>query len=192
MKGGLFEMISVGEDGPKERLAGMFVRHYAPLVSLLRREFRKLSLDDARDVAQEAFVRVLKRMDAPILNEWALLCVTATRLAINVVTRDHLAASADIDAFPPLADPGPNAQAQLESRERQKLIAGAILELPPATRSCVLLRLEGHSYREIAILLKIKLDAVKSRLHYAKTRLRERLGSAMGEIDFTKDDRDDS
>ncbi len=58
----------------------------------------------------------------------------------------------------------------------------AIRELPPDLREVVILsRLEGLKYHEIAERLGIPVGTVKSRMHYAVNRLRERLNGLITE-----------
>ena len=183
-------MISGGTETPDEQFRRMFGLYYRPLVSYLMKSFRRLSLEDARDIAQEAFLRVFKSMDRGIRNERALLHVTARNLAINFITRD-LRPGIDIETVPNLADPAPDAQKTLEYNERIRQIAKAIEELPEGTRTCLLHQQSGLRYRDIAALMNISMDAVKSRLHYAVTELRQSLGDVPDPIDPTgdKDDR---
>lgn len=66
------------------------------------------------------------------------------------------------------------------TRERQALLWRAIDELPPRMRQCVLLWVDQDlKYREIAQVLDVSIDTVKSQLHQAKERLRERLGDEL-------------
>lgn len=61
--------------------------------------------------------------------------------------------------------------------ERARLFREAISTLPPGQRTCLLLRIDQDlSYREIAELLDISLEAVKARLFQGKKALRDRLG----------------
>jgi RNA polymerase sigma-70 factor (ECF subfamily) len=182
-------MIAGGQETPDEQFRRMFQLYYRPLVGYLMKSFRRLSLDDARDIAQDAFLRVFKSMDTPIRNERALLHITARRLALNAVTRD-LRSDVGIETVSGLADPASGPEANLEHQEQVERLAQAIEELPEGTRICLLHRLSGLRYREIADLLNITLDSVKSRLHYALTELKQRLGNVTDRIDLTGDEDD--
>lgn len=84
--------------------------------------------------------------------------------------------------FPP-QEPTPSRIA-LE-RERAKLLQEAMANLPPQMRQCLFLRFgQDLKYREIAELMRISLDTVKSHLHQARYRLRQELGHDFPEIDF--------
>jgi len=65
---------------------------------------------------------------------------------------------------------------ELEKKELQEKIMVAISGLPDDYRLVVVLRdLQGLSYQEIADMVGISLDALKSRLHRGRTLLRQKL-----------------
>lgn len=167
-------MIAGSTEPPDVRFRRMFNELYPRLVRSLLREFRRLSEEDARDIAQDAFVRVLKSMSDPIHNEWALLRVTARRLAINEVTRN--VPGLDLEAVPTPTDSRPDPEESLLDREMVERLADCIEALPEGTRICLLHRQSGLKYAAIAALLGVSIDAVKSRLHYAREKLRECVG----------------
>jgi len=60
--------------------------------------------------------------------------------------------------------------------EVQVRVQEALLQLPPDLRAAtVLYDIEGLSYREIATVLEIPEGTVKSRIHRARSALRDRL-----------------
>jgi RNA polymerase sigma-70 factor (ECF subfamily) len=66
--------------------------------------------------------------------------------------------------------------------ERQRVLTEAIEALPTQMRQCIILR--GHqelSYREIALVMGISVETVKSHLFQARQRLREKLNDYLGE-----------
>lgn len=68
----------------------------------------------------------------------------------------------------------PDADATLAGRRRAELLAMALRDLDPVHREVVLLRdIEELSAPEAAARLGISIDALKSRLHRARVRLRE-------------------
>jgi RNA polymerase sigma-70 factor (ECF subfamily) len=67
-------------------------------------------------------------------------------------------------------------EAVLAEERRAKLLA-ALHELPKRMRQCVLLRLHHDlKYREIAVVMKISIQTVKSQLSQAQERLSRELG----------------
>ena len=63
------------------------------------------------------------------------------------------------------------------SEERKALIHRELEKMPAQMRRCITLRVDrGLKYREIAELMQISIDTVKSHLNQAKDRLKQRLG----------------
>lgn len=162
----------------------LFGRHYDRIVRYLMAEFG-FPLEDAQDLAQEAFLRVLRSNTAYREGaEWAFIKTTAHNVAVNWI-RDRRAAkrsavNVSFDDASEVRDAAERADDALSRREeaaavRERLLR-AIACLPEGTRLCYLLRRRGHSYEEIKDMLGITIDAVKSRLHDAKRRLREDVG----------------
>lgn len=67
------------------------------------------------------------------------------------------------------------------SKEQEQKVRDFVLTLPPRMRDCMLLRMEGHKYQEIADLLLINTGAVSAHLSQARRRIAEYLGSNYGE-----------
>jgi RNA polymerase sigma-70 factor (ECF subfamily) len=71
------------------------------------------------------------------------------------------------------ADPAPSPDVALEQRERGKQLLGALQLLSEAERTVIVLRdVQGHSYEEIADILRCRVGTVKSKLNRARLRLR--------------------
>ena len=70
-----------------------------------------------------------------------------------------------------------NPLAELERKERMRLIQDAIDSLPTEQKTVLILRdIEGLSYEEITIITGNRLGTIKSRLSRARFGLKERLG----------------
>ena len=75
-----------------------------------------------------------------------------------------------------IADPSPDGEELAVIRERNDEIRRAVMELPEKMRQVVILfYTEDMKITEIAEILRISEGTVKSRLHSAKKKLRERL-----------------
>ena len=71
------------------------------------------------------------------------------------------------------------------SKEQKAQLRGAFDALPPQMRQCVLFQVEhGYKYREIALLMKISVDTVRSQLYKAREKLKVRLGEYFTGIEF--------
>jgi RNA polymerase sigma-70 factor, ECF subfamily len=142
---------------------------------------------DARDLAQEAFVRVYRAMGridtAAHLEGWLYRIVS--NLFIDMLRRRPRARIESLDApvttvkggevpreIPDTgADPAAFVDRQLAAEVQQALMA-----LHPDLRAVVVLSdIEGHAYEEIAAALRIPVGTVKSRLHRARKGLAARL-----------------
>ena len=142
---------------------------------------------DARDLSQEAFVRVyraLRRVQPGTpLESWLYRIVS--NLYIDVLRRRPRARVESLDA--PLATPrgdlmreipdaAANPEAIFEREQIDEAIQRALGLLSPELRIVVVLSdIEGLSYEEIAASLRVPLGTVKSRLHRARMSLQRRL-----------------
>jgi RNA polymerase sigma-70 factor, ECF subfamily len=130
--------------------------------------------EDADEVAQEAFVRILRGL--PKFRGDAALGTWIYRLAVNAalthVTRKPRFAGGDevIDSLPAatVAARDPGLSARLER---------ALLALPAGYRAVLVLHdIEGLSHEECAAVLGCRVGTSKSQLHKARARMRELLG----------------
>jgi len=138
---------------------------------LLRRISRiTRNRDEAEDIVQSAFVRMLEyRQRREVDSPDAFLARTAVNLALDgrrqALRRGGLSAETqDISDDSPLQDE------VFEARERLARLQAGLQKLSPRTREVFLLhRLEGLKYREIAEHLGISVSAVEK--HVAKAAL---------------------
>lgn len=80
-----------------------------------------------------------------------------------------------------LPDPARGPEDDLCSREAGEALDAAIAALPGRYREVVLLRdVEGLSTAEVAQVLGVSMDAVKSRLHRARVAVREKVAPVLG------------
>ena len=134
---------------------------------------------EAEEAAQEVFLRAHRaiadfRGDAK-LSTW--LYAIASRLCMNRLAsgeRRLLREGEETLARIPSGHASP--ADELERSERDAALHRAIAELSDERRMVVVLRdLEGLSYEEIAAALDLELGTVRSRLHRARTDLKEKL-----------------
>jgi RNA polymerase sigma-70 factor (ECF subfamily) len=144
--------------------------HQTGVVRIVQRMYGDLYL--AEDAAQEAFIRAWQHL--PRYQHQGNFRSWLYRIAINVAL-DHLRAERETVNVERLPLKGTEGRPEIaaENHERSQHVREAILALPPASRSALILReYEGLSYREIAETLKIPIGTVMSRLNYARKRLR--------------------
>ena len=165
-----------------DRFQSLYQRFYLRIVRFFVRSFH-LSEDDARDLAQDTFLRFYKAMDEYRGDaEWAFLETTARNVAYNRIRSQNAAKRrgqhVDIEDpanVPPTAPP--DYAKQQEDAIRRRQLRDAIAELSTGQRQCIELHLDGFSYEETARFLRISPDAVKSRIRDAKRGLRDQLGA---------------
>jgi RNA polymerase sigma-70 factor (ECF subfamily) len=177
--------------GEEDALAELVARWQKPVLAHVGR-FLGCSAEEARDVAQEAFLRVWRErrrwrpeaafstwLFAVVLN----LCRNQRRSAVR---RPELVPIAVDEAGDPAAALAAGATDDPYARARAGEVAAiarrALLALPENQRSAILLRrFEGMSYREIAEVLGLTESAVESLLVRARRALAEAiLGGSAG------------
>jgi RNA polymerase sigma-70 factor (ECF subfamily) len=133
--------------------------------------------EEARDIAQEAFVRVYRRLDdfdgSRSFSGWLLL--TTRNLCIDLVRRRSARPPAEDVPVGPGAEPvgeAPTALDALEAGARRGLLFRALERLTPINREIVLLKeIHGLSLEEVARALDIPVGTAKSRSSRARLEL---------------------
>lgn len=178
-------MTIVDGSGPyDERFEAIYRKYYARVW----RGFRKNSIadDEAHDLAQDSFKRLLERMDQIRNDEpWPFLASIAKTILLNRVrarsAQKRSAPMVEIDdpdlvwAEPAAAEEKDYGEREAEEARRARLVA-ALAALTESKRECLRLWIQGFQYNEIAKILNISMDAVKSRIRDAKSFLRQQLG----------------
>ena len=134
--------------------------------------------EDARDAAQEAFVRVYRQLgsfDGDRFQAWLLritrnLCLDQLRRRKTRPPLEELRAADEDDAAPTDAAPSPE-QAWL-SGVRRRVVHEALRRLNGPNREVILLKdIQGLKLGEIAGMLGLPVGTVKSRAHRARLEL---------------------
>jgi RNA polymerase sigma-70 factor (ECF subfamily) len=176
------QLAQAGDDPARDELA-RYCRHTAYVFALAGCRDRL----DAQDLAQETVLRVFTaldrlRADRP-LRPWLLQIVRnlmRDRWRRRRVRRLEVPAGSP-DVIPEPADPTSCPEAAAARRELQRTVWRAVSGLPARDREVLTLRdYLDLSYDEIAATLGIPRGTVMSRLHRARSHLREAL-TANGE-----------
>jgi RNA polymerase sigma-70 factor (ECF subfamily) len=134
---------------------------------------------EAEELAQEVFLRVHRAVGEfrgeSKLSTW--LYAIASRLCLNrLASGERRIARHGEATLARLASSENSPVEEVEKSELETALHRAITELNDERRIVVVLRdLEGLSYEEIAAALDLELGTVRSRLHRARTDLREKL-----------------
>lgn len=161
-------------------------RHLRPAVALALQITRRL--EDAEDVAQEAFHRMVRALaDYDPGRAFAPWFYTIVRN----VGRSHVEGRGRRRRLLPvesLAEDPPAAAGAADHGARGRDLHRALAVLPEMQRLCVrLCHLEGFTSREAGAMLGISEGTVRTHLHRARGSLRELLGEARtGEVSWPR------
>ena len=183
------EFVARARGGDREAFGWLVERHQDRVYGLAFR-LCKGDRDRAEELAQEAFLRALKGLQAfrgeAAFSTWMHRIVLnlhsneASTLASHARRRQLSLSSSRHD------DEAPHLEVAAPSRRPEELVAEAELiermraafdDLDEPRRIAVLLRdVEGRSYEEIAELLDVPIGTVRSRLARAREELSKKLG----------------
>jgi RNA polymerase sigma factor (sigma-70 family) len=140
--------------------------HDATLKAHLRRSFP--GLRDVEDVVQESYLRIWRaRARQPIESARAFLFQVARRVALDLVRKERnspVAAVSEVVYLRAVTE-APSAVDAVSLREKVKLLADALVALPPRSRQIVMLcKFEGRLRREVADELGISEKTVDEHL----------------------------
>jgi len=136
--------------------------------------------EDAEDAVQEAFLHAYRALHRFLPDQafGAWLHRIVANAALDITRRRKVR---DADELPetvasPFRDPA-------ESSELRRRLQEALDTLPPRQRAVIVLHdVEGFKHAEIGITLGIPEGTARSDLHYARSQLREVLGSVRSEL----------
>ncbi len=176
------DLVTRWKAGDESAFESLIRRHEGRVFGLLMRMLG--NREDAEDVAQEAFLSLHRhghrfRHDSRFSTFVYRVAANAALNRRRTLGRKNArirklqtrqAAGDDLPATP--RDP----ESAVFGAEVQVRVQDALLQLPPDLRAAtVLYDIEGLSYREIAVVLDIPEGTVKSRIHRARSALRDRL-----------------
>jgi RNA polymerase sigma-70 factor (ECF subfamily) len=132
--------------------------------------------EDARDLSQEAFVKVYQARarfdDERPFYPW--LYRVLRNHCLNFLRRGRVEVSLDdANTHREIASPQSTALEELESDERRRIVRAAVARLSEDHREIIVLKnFKDCSYKEISEILEIPIGTVMSRLFYARQALR--------------------
>ncbi|HJL16240.1 MAG TPA: RNA polymerase sigma factor [Sandaracinaceae bacterium LLY-WYZ-13_1] len=183
------ELLRRFNEGDAEAFEVLVRRYERPLYNFILRSVRRR--DRADELLQDVFLKVVQRSGDfkghSKLSTWIYsiarnLCIDHSR---KMVFRRHKSLdapgrSADSDEGPTLLDrtasDGPDVDRAAIAKDLQGRIAEAVEELPEDQREVFLLRqVQGLPFKEIAEIVGVPENTVKSRMRYALERLQRAL-----------------
>jgi RNA polymerase sigma-70 factor (ECF subfamily) len=167
-----------------ERAFGELVSRYESKVYSLALKMLR-NPEDAEDVLQDTFLRAYRGIKSfkgnSTFSTW-IYRITANSALMRLRKRQLPTVSIDDaderEAPINIADWAPGPVEQMLNQETQAAMTEAIDALPPEFRQVFVLRdIEELSNAEVAEILDLSVAAVKSRLHRARLKVRNRLAS---------------
>ncbi len=143
------------------------------------------SHEDARDLAQEAFVHAYRKLSS--FRGDSQFYTWLFRIAVNATIsfrRKHarrktvsVDAAREASGLEPVDDsPDISPSRGLETSEQQAIVKRALSELSDDFRTAlVLTEIEGMSYEEAAAICECPIGTIRSRVHRARADLKEKL-----------------
>jgi RNA polymerase sigma-70 factor (ECF subfamily) len=181
-------LISAAQRGDRGALERLLERHQARVYRYGMRMCR--AEEDAKDVLQETLIAAARTLPefrgASSLSTW--LYTIARSFCIKHRRRSKFAPEniESLDVGEParlavqLPDPSRGPEEALHGRRVESALEEAIGSLEPMYREVLVLRdVEGLSAAEVAEILGLTVEAVKSRLHRARVAVRERVAPAL-------------
>ncbi|HVW17543.1 MAG TPA: sigma-70 family RNA polymerase sigma factor, partial [Solirubrobacteraceae bacterium] len=161
------QLVSLFRAGSEDAFRAIHDRYRARLLAYVRQMLRG-SAGDAEDAVQDVFLsayRALRADERPVsLRAW-LYRVAHNRCVDHIRRPSPEAADVYDVSRAPEQDPG----AQVERRERLRLLVDDLHRLPDQQRSALLMReMDGLSYQELADALDVTVPAIKSLLVRAR------------------------
>lgn len=164
------------EDVAHAAAAALFDAHHERVYRVAKRITGRP--EDAEDVLQTVFLRILRREEPPIRPDEAAsyLHRAATNASLDLIRRRRAAraeAIGDADSF---RDGAPSPELMSEGEQVRARVREALAALPPrAAQMFVLKYFDGYGNREIARLLNTTWSTVAVTLHRTRARLQREL-----------------
>jgi RNA polymerase sigma-70 factor (ECF subfamily) len=182
------ELLAAAQRGDREALGSLLERHQARVFRFGMKMCR--AEEDAKDVLQETLLAAARALPefrgGSSLSTWLYtiarsFCIKQRRRSrFAPETVESLDAGAPARAAVQLPDPARGPDEALHGRRVEATLEEAIGALEPKYREVLVLRdVEGLSAAEVAEVLGLSVEAVKSRLHRARVAVRERVAPVL-------------
>ena len=181
-------LLAAARAGDKEALEILLERHQEQVYRFGMKMCR--DPEDARDVLQDTLLAMARSVrdfrGASSLSTWLYtiarsFCIKKRRRSKFAPEEEHSLDSDVAGEARSLAAPGESPDEALAGRQVEAALEQAIAALDPMYREVLLLRdVEGLTAPEVAEVLGVSVQAVKSRLHRARLSVRESVAPLLG------------
>ena len=181
------QLVRKAQDDDERAFGELVHRYEAKVYSLALKMLR--NPEDAEDVLQDTFLRAYRGIKSfqgnSTISTW-IYRITANSALMRLRRKQLPTVSIDDaderEAPINIADWAPGPAEQLLTKETQQAMNDAVESLPPEFRQVFVLRdVEEMSNSEVAEILDLSVAAVKSRLHRARLKVRDRLATYFSE-----------
>jgi RNA polymerase sigma factor (sigma-70 family) len=174
------DLLGAHQAGDPHAFARLYDRYDRACFQFIRRLLGAAHDDVAEDLHQETWIAVSKNaasFDPAKASFAAWLFTIARHKTFDHFRRQKVAVLAsDLGEAEMVADPGQTPLEQVQSRERAEEIVAAVEALPLEQRGVFVMFAQGGlSLEEIAQVTGVAAETVKSRLRYARAKLRQLL-----------------
>ena len=167
------ELLTRYRNGDRDAFAEIVVRYQRPVYNAALWMLR--NVDDARDVAQAVFLKVVERLDDydPRYKFFSWIYRIAVNESLNLQRRHRHEDELDDDHVDVAGEESAGPERQASAAELSRDLRRAMMSLPTSDRLVLTLRhFSECSYEDMASILEIDQKTVKSRLFEARRRLR--------------------
>lgn len=158
-----------------------FINFYESNLQALQNFAKKLtrSTADADDLVQETAFKAYRSLhtfkEGTSFKSWAFTILKNTFITRYNKRKRRSVVNTPVEEMSFALESGQAVPNEAISKIKVKEIKGCIGELSVKSRLPFLMHLEGYQYDEIADSLSIPIGTVKSRIHFARTKLKEML-----------------
>jgi RNA polymerase sigma-70 factor (ECF subfamily) len=170
------ELVERFRSGDKAAFEQIFKKYQKPIYNFAA---RMVSAQDAADVTQDAFYSAMRAIDTydrrRRFSTW--LFAIAKNRCYDILRRRGRLSLQSCDDMTGYAGEGPaRAEEALAESELSEVVEECLAQLSPQDRLVILLR-DFHqlSHEEISEVLEASIPSVKSRIHRARMRLKEKM-----------------
>ena len=174
------ELLKSAREGDPDALDGL-LRQHAPQILRFGMKMCR-NPEDARDVVQDTMLAVARSVrqfrGQSSLATWLFqiarsFCIKKRRRSKFAPAVEQSLESQDSQVHSQIPDPARSPEDAVVAKEIERAFARAIADLDPKYREVLILRdVEGLTAPEVAEILSIPVDTVKTRLHRARQAVR--------------------